>query len=96
MQFEIDDEYNRFLKEIESNEFVFGTYMDESIHKDSFSCFDIAKMHRTLKKKISQYLHENHPNKLVVYSDFCVRVMTVEWARKNHVSEKVVEAYTVR
>lgn len=96
MQIEVEEEYNLFLNRIASQDFIFGIFMDEEDYEDEYSKNDICKSRIELQEKIKEYLHENRPGEFVVYSDFCVHVMTLRWARKWNLSKQTIERFLVK
>lgn len=96
MQLEIEEEYNLFLNRIASQDFIFGIFMDEMDYEDEYSKNDICKSRIELQKKIKEYLHENRPGEFLVFSDFCIHVMTPEWARKWNMPKTKIELRLVK
>ncbi len=95
MQEFIEEEYSQFLQDMEDGAMTFGRYVDESEYEDEYSLNDIDEAQGLFIEKVRKYLHENYPGKYVVLSSCCVFVMTPEEARKKHISERVIELFTV-
>lgn len=91
MQLVIDQEYQRFLKEIKEPEYIFGYYMDETEYEDEHSHNAIYKAMEILKNKIIKYLHENRPGEFIVDTGWCIHVMTINKAKQLCISEKTIE-----
>jgi hypothetical protein len=90
MDYEINDEYETFIKEIESDNFEIGRYLDESNYENEYSHNEIDQAKHILIRKIKEYLHINYPNKYLVSCSWCVFVMTPDKARQSRVSEKTI------
>lgn len=87
----IECEYNQFLEDISSDLMTVGRYIDEDTYEDEYSHNDINAAQELLIEKITDYLLKNFPGKYIVSSGWCVFVMTLEEARKRHVSERTIE-----
>lgn len=96
MQLEVEKEYNLFLNRIASQDFIFGIFMDEEDYEDEYSKNDICKSRIELQEKIKEYLRENRPGEFLVFSDFCVHVMTPGWARKWNMPETRIKRRLVK
>lgn len=96
MQLEVEEEYNLFLNRIASQDFIFGIFMDEEDYEDEYSKNDICKSRIELQEKIKEYLRENRPGEFLVFSDFCVHVMTLGWARKWNMPETRIKRRLVK
>jgi len=95
MDYEINIEYKTFLEEI-GDDFEIGRYLDESDYEDEYSHNDIDDAMGVLADKIRKYLHENHPNKFIVTTGWCIHVMTPERARQSRVSERTIELRLIK
>lgn len=89
-------EYEQFLNDIADGSMAFRRYINESHYEDEYSHNDIEKAQDLFIKMVKNYLHNNHPNKYVVSSDWCVFIMTPERARQSNISEKTIELFTVK
>lgn len=96
MENEIECEYNQFLADIKKPEFLGRLYMDEDEYEDEYSHNEIHEAMHILRQKIQNYLRENRPGEFVVYSDFCVHVMTPRWARKWNLPKQIIERFLVK
>ena len=79
---ELEEEYKRFVKEIESGNLVLGEYFDEMMYEDEYPHNMIDEYKSILIEKIKEYLHEHYPTKFVVTGGSCVYVLTVEEAKR--------------
>ena len=70
--------------------------IDESDYEDEYSHNNIEEAQGLFIEKVKNYLHNNHPNKYVVSSGWCVFIMTPERARQSNISEKTIELFTVK
>ena len=94
----VEEEFKQFLLDLQEAEGAMGFgryYIDESDYEDEYSHDDIDTAQNLFIEKVREYLHENYPGKYVVTSCFCVFIMTPERARESHLSEKIIELFTV-
>lgn len=96
MDYEIKEEFNSFKNDVNDSGFIFGRYFDESDYEDEYSHNAIDEATEILVGKIREYLHENHPNKFVVTTGWCIHVMTPERARQSRVSERTIDLWLVK
>jgi len=97
MNKEIEDEYKRFLKEIENSKepFSVGRYFDELDYEDSYSGDEIYSAQELLKERIQEYLHIHHAGKYIVSNGYCVIVMTPEEAKKRRIMDYMINDFIV-
>ena len=93
MREEMEYEFEQFKADFEESGLVFGRYMDESEYEYDYSHNEIYEYMEKFIEKVKEYLHEKAPGRYVIYSGWCVFVMTVEEARvrdlRNY-AEKIV------
>ena len=92
----VEYEYEQFLNDMSDGSMTFGRYIDEYDYEDEYSHNNIEEAQGLFIEKVKNYLHNNHPNKYVVSSDWCVFIMTPERARQSNISEKTIELFTVK
>lgn len=92
----VEYEYEQFLNDMSDGSMTFGRYIDESDYEDEYSHNNIEEAKGLFIEKVKNYLHNNHPNKYVVSSGWCVFIMTPERARQSNISEKTIELFTVK
>ncbi len=85
MNYEIEDQYETFLKDIETGLLSHELYLIEDEYDDEYSHNDIDMAHVLLADRIKKYLHENYPNRYCVFIDWCVRIMSVELAEEKNI-----------
>ena len=85
MQYEIEEQYDTFLKDIDTGLLSHELYLREDEYEDEYSHNEIDAAQVDLSKKIKQYLHDNLPDQYCVFLDWCVRVMSVELAAKREI-----------
>ena len=81
MREEMEYEFAQFKADFEESGLVFGRYMDESEYEYDYSHNEIYEYMEKFIEKVKEYLHEKAPGRYVIYSGWCVFVMTVEEAR---------------
>ena len=86
MNYEIEDQYNTFIKDIETGMLSHELYLRENEYEDEYSHNEIDRGQALLAERIKEYLHDNLSGKYCVYIDWCVRVMTVELAEMKNIS----------
>lgn len=82
MNYEIEDQYNIFIKDIETDFLSHELYLRQYEYEDEYSHDEINRGQILLSERIKEYLHNNFPNQYCLYIDWCVRVMSVELAEK--------------
>lgn len=96
MQLEVSEKYLQFLSDIEDTGFLNGRYIDEAEYEDEYSHNKIQEAMGALQNRIKEYLHRNRRGEFIVYSDWCVHVMTLDRARQSGISERTIEKFLVR
>lgn len=86
MNYELEEQYNIFIKDIETGLLSHELYLREDEYEDEYSHNAISRGHVLLSERIRGYLHNNQPNKYCVFVDWGVRVMSVELAEKKNIS----------
>lgn len=86
MNYEIEDQFETFCKDVETGLLSHELYLREDEYEDEYSHGAIDRGHVLLSERIRKYLHDKLPNKYCVFVDWCVRVMSVELAEKKNVS----------
>lgn len=86
MNYEIEDQYKIFIKDIETGWLSHELYLREDEYKDEYFHNEIDRGHVLLSERIREYLHNNFPNEYCVFIDFCVHVIAVELAEKKNIS----------
>lgn len=86
MNYEINDQYSIFLKDLETGLLSHEIYLREEEYEDEYSHNEIDRARVLLSERIIEYLHNNLPNQYCVFIDWCVRVMSVELAEKKNIS----------
>lgn len=85
MDYEIEEQYSVFLKDIGTGLLSHELYLREDEYEDEYSHNEIDDAQIKLSKRIKEYLHNNLPNQYCVFIDWCVRVMSVELASKREI-----------
>lgn len=86
MNYEVEDQYNIFVKDVETGLLSHELYLREDDYEDEYSHSAIDRGHILLSERIRKYLHDKSPNQYCVFVDWCVRVMSVEMAEKKNIS----------
>ncbi|RKI83821.1 hypothetical protein D7V90_07985 [bacterium 1xD42-87] len=86
MNYEVEDQYNVFIKDVETGLLSHELYLREDEYEDEYSHSVIDRGHVLLSERIRKYLHDKLPNQYCVFVDWCVRVMSVEMAEKKNIS----------
>lgn len=86
MNYEIEDQYNTFIKDIETGLLSHELYLREDEYEEEYPHNVIDRGQVLLAERIKKYLHNNLPNQYCVFMDWCVRVITVELAEKKNIS----------
>lgn len=86
MNYEVEDQYNIFVNDIETGLLSHELYLRKDWYEDEYSHNEIDRGHVLLSERIRGYLHNNHPNKYCVFVDWCVRVILVELAEKRNIN----------
>lgn len=95
MQAEVEENYQYFLEAVEHEGYLFGAYLDEDEYEYEYCHRYIEEAQGVLKQMITDYLVEHHPGKFLIFIDWCVHVMSVEYARKHHETERTIRYCTV-
>ncbi len=85
MDYEIEEQYSVFLKDIGTGLLSHKLYLREDEYEDEYSHNEIDDAQIKLSKRIKECLHNNFPNQYCVFIDWCVRVMSVELASKREI-----------
>lgn len=85
MDYEIEDEFETFLKDVGTGLLSHELYLREDEYDDEYSHNEISRAHGLLAERIKKHLHDNYPNQYCVFIDWCVRVMSVELAEQKKV-----------
>ena len=95
MDFEIEEEFHRFLEDIVKKE-PLNEYLDVNDYEKEYSHNDIDIAQEKLYNIIAQYLKDIHPNQYCVMNpyDWCVRVLTIEEAK--NIGFKDYEEYIIK
>ena len=96
MDFEIKEDFNNFIKDINNNNLSNTLYMNVDDYEQEYSHNDIDIAQELLYNKIIEYLKDNYPNQYCVMNklDWCVAVLTIEEAR--NIKLKNYENYIVK
>lgn len=86
MNYEIEEQYNIFIKDIATGLLSHELYLREDEYEDEYSHNEIDRGHVLLSERIREYLHNNLPNQYCVFVDWCVRIMSVDLAKKKNIS----------
>lgn len=86
MDYEVEDQYNIFIKDIATGLLSHELYLREDEYEDEYSHNEINRGYLLLSGRIREYLHNNLPNQYCVFVDWCVRVMSVDLAKKRNIS----------
>ena len=93
MNYEVEDQYNVFIKDVETGLLSHELYLREDEYEDEYSHSVIDRGHVLLSERIRKYLHDKLPNQYCVFVDWCVHVMSVEMAEKKNMFGQVKTAY---
>lgn len=85
MDYEIEIEFEQFVKDLNSGLLSHELYLREDEWQDEYSGNDIEEAQDVLAKEIRDYLHEHNPNEYCVFIDWCVRVMSIDMAKKKEI-----------
>lgn len=82
MDYEINHEFDNFLKDFSNGIKDCTLYFDEDWYEDEYSYNDIHEAQGILFEKIITFLHNHQSKDYVVGGDYCIRVMTIKEANK--------------
>lgn len=85
MEYEIEEEFEQFIQDLNSGLLSHELYLRDDEYQDEYSGNDVEEAQGILVKKIRDYLHEHNPNEYCVFVDWCVRVMSIEIAKKKEI-----------
>lgn len=77
----VDEEYERFLRDIAKVDFIEGVYVDEIEYEGDYSHNEIDEAQQIFEEKVREYLHENHSGDYVLFAGYNVMIVKVEEAR---------------
>lgn len=77
----VDEEYERFLRDIAKVDFIEGVYVDEIEYEGDYSHNEIDEAQQIFEEKVREYLHENHSGDYVLFTGYNVMIVKVEEAR---------------
>lgn len=82
---ELQEELQRFYKDIINPNFIFERYLDEYDYKDEYSQNEIIEAQREFITKATEYLHNNAPNKFIIADDWGIVIMSVDRAKEKNI-----------
>lgn len=87
---ELEKAYRQFLKDIRDRKTA-ANYLDETALEDEYSHSEIYKAHKVFMDQIKSFLRMNYPDTYIVYSDWCVHVLTIDEAERKGM--RIIQSY---
>ena len=85
MYFEVQDALEELKNAIEKNQMsndLSNNFLSEDDLEDEYSHNEIDLMHREFMDEARKYLKEHCEGHYIMYSDWCVHILTVEFCKK--------------
>ena len=76
------EDLKRRLEEGEMETNKSNNFIDKSVYQDDYSHNDIRKLQTAFMKEAEEYLTENYKGQYVIFRDWCVHILDVDFYEK--------------
>lgn len=91
-----EEEYDRFLQEINGGSMAIGRYVDENEYEDDYSNNEINAAKELFIEKTTKFLHKNYPGRYLVVDGWAIFVMTSERADETTLSPVTINELIIK
>lgn len=86
MRFEIEPELDDLIDMLKNNKmetYKCNNFIDQTEYEDEYSHNEIDEIQEDFIKEAKNYLDKNYKGQYVIFSDWCVHIVTKEYYEKN-------------